>query len=142
MWGFGGDLLPYWQLFETQVGGGFARFCGSCPQECGALVGIRLNRAHVNPRWRPFFLQRSLANPRWRPLFLQIYGTSLEISPESFRHKATSLKSKLALSSKSHDLLSHVISECMQMQGRILHMQKKAVLYIICEMNCACPMLS
>ena len=28
-------------------------------------------------------------------------------------------KSKLALSSKSRDLLSHVISECMQMQGRI-----------------------
>ena len=39
MWGFGGDLLPYGQLFESQVGGGFARFCGSCPQECGALVG-------------------------------------------------------------------------------------------------------
>ena len=30
-------------------------------------------------------------------------------------------KSKLALSSKSRDLLSHVISECMQMRGRILH---------------------
>ena len=26
MWGFGGDLLPYWQLFESQVGGGFVRF--------------------------------------------------------------------------------------------------------------------
>ena len=66
MWGFGGDLLPYWQLFESQVGGGFARFCGSCPQECGALVGDSFEY----PRWRPFFLQRSLGNPRWRPLFL------------------------------------------------------------------------
>ena len=34
---------------------------------------------------------------------------------ESYTCEATSPKSKLALSSKSRDLLSHVISECMQM---------------------------
>ena len=33
--------------------------------------------------------------------------------------KATLPEIKLALSSKSRDLLSHVISECMQMRGRI-----------------------
>ena len=33
--------------------------------------------------------------------------------------EATLPKIKLALSSKSRDLLSHVISECMQMRGRI-----------------------
>ena len=26
MWGFGRDLVRYWQLFESQGGGGFARF--------------------------------------------------------------------------------------------------------------------
>ena len=34
--------------------------------------------------------------------------------------QATLPEIKLALSSKSRDLLSHVISECMQMRGRIL----------------------
>ena len=33
--------------------------------------------------------------------------------------QATLPEIKLALSSKSRDLLSHVISECMQMRGRI-----------------------
>ena len=34
--------------------------------------------------------------------------------------QATLPEIKLALSSKSRDLLSHVISECMQMRGRIV----------------------
>ena len=34
--------------------------------------------------------------------------------------QATLPEIKIALSSKSRDLLSHVISECMQMRGRIL----------------------
>ena len=34
--------------------------------------------------------------------------------------QATLPEIKLALSSKSRDLLSHVISECMQMRGRII----------------------
>ena len=33
--------------------------------------------------------------------------------------QATLPEIKLALSSKSRDLLSHVISECMQMRGRV-----------------------
>ena len=39
MWGFSGALSPYWQLFESPVCGGFARFFFCfCPEECGALV--------------------------------------------------------------------------------------------------------
>ena len=43
----------------------------------------------------------------------------LKILWERLVLEATLPKIKLALSSKSRDLLSHVISECMQMRGRI-----------------------
>ena len=41
--------------------------------------------------------------------------------------QATLPEIKLALSSKSRDLLSHVISECMQMRGRISETQHKII---------------
>ena len=40
MWGFGRDLVRYWQLVESQVGGGFARFCRSCLWGCGFWLGL------------------------------------------------------------------------------------------------------
>ena len=40
MWGFSGALSPYWQLFESPVGGGIGAFFCFCPEECGALVVI------------------------------------------------------------------------------------------------------
>ena len=43
----------------------------------------------------------------------------LKILWERLVLQATLPEIKLALSSKSRDLLSHVISECMQMRGRI-----------------------
>ena len=41
--------------------------------------------------------------------------------------QATLPEIKLALSSKSRDLLSHVISECMQMRGRILRVHTRKI---------------
>ena len=46
--------------------------------------------------------------------------------------KATLPEIKLALSSKSRDLLSHVISECMQMRGRINNYKKKNTVKAVC----------
>ena len=35
MWGFGGDLVAYWQLSLAPVGGGFARFGMPVPRNVG-----------------------------------------------------------------------------------------------------------
>ena len=50
--------------------------------------------------------------------------------------QATLPEIKLALSSKSRDLLSHVISECMQMRGRIIaNVKNKQIVWVACGIN-------
>ena len=58
MWGFGGDLVAYWQLSLAPVGGGFARFGMPVPRNVGIISGF------VDPRWQPLFMQRSLGNSK------------------------------------------------------------------------------
>ena len=53
MWGFRGALLPYWQLFESPVCGGFAHFVAFALRNVGTQVftgicGIRLTVIQIN----------------------------------------------------------------------------------------------